>query len=309
MTMPKQDHSVGVIVGRFQVPELHKAHVELINMVCNKHDKTIIILGVSPLMVTQENPLDFEARKQMILSYYPEVSVVYIKDMNGDDIWSKKLDSIIVDLITPSQKPMLYGGRDSFIARYAGKFDTTELEPEVYERYSGTEIRREVARGSTKASPDFRMGVTWAAHSRFPTNYATVDIIILNEERDKMLLARKENEIKLRFIGGFADPRSETYEQDARREVAEEAHIEITDPVYIGSLKIDDWRYRNEVDKIKSLIFEAKHFSGSPKADDDIVELQWVDVSVMREGITKGILMPTHEPILRLWQHKNQDPS
>ena len=51
---PKYD--VGVIIGRFQVPELHQAHLDLIQAACNAHDKVIIFLGLSPLMVTQENP-------------------------------------------------------------------------------------------------------------------------------------------------------------------------------------------------------------------------------------------------------------
>jgi bifunctional NMN adenylyltransferase/nudix hydrolase len=53
------------------VPELHDAHKDLIETVCDKHDKVIIFLGLSPLMVTRENPLDFESRKQMILEQFP----------------------------------------------------------------------------------------------------------------------------------------------------------------------------------------------------------------------------------------------
>jgi bifunctional NMN adenylyltransferase/nudix hydrolase len=71
MRLQEDSYDVGVIVGRFQVPELHDAHKDLIETVCDKHDKVIIFLGLSPLMVTRENPLDFESRKQMILESSP----------------------------------------------------------------------------------------------------------------------------------------------------------------------------------------------------------------------------------------------
>lgn len=273
-------HSVGVIVGRFQVHELNDAHRELIARVCNKHDKTIIFLGLSPLMVTIENPLDFEARKQMILEAFSNVTVLYIKDVNNDEVWSQKLDEMIDDVTTPAQAPILYGGRDSFINRYTGKYPTEELEPESYIKYSGTEIRRNIALNSTKSSPEFRAGVVWASQSRFPICYPTVDVAIFNEDYSKILLGRKPSENNYRLIGGFADPASSSYEADARREVREEAGIEITDPQYIRSFQIDDWRYRGEIDKIKTLLFGAKIFSGAPRPNDDIVEIRWFDVMV-----------------------------
>ncbi len=33
---------VGVIVGRFQVNELHEAHIDLITSVTNKHDRVLV---------------------------------------------------------------------------------------------------------------------------------------------------------------------------------------------------------------------------------------------------------------------------
>lgn len=62
--MLKEDISTGVIIGRFQVPFLHQVHKELIETVVNNHNKTIIILGVSPIPCTIRNPLDFEGRKK-----------------------------------------------------------------------------------------------------------------------------------------------------------------------------------------------------------------------------------------------------
>lgn len=277
MEVKTDTYDVGVIVGRFQVPELHNGHIDLINSVLQRHDKVLIFLGLSPLMVTAENPLDFESRKQMLLEKFPTVNVLYIKDTHSDQLWSKSLDQMIDDVCTPGQTVVLYGSRDSFISHYEGRFPTQELVQQSF--FSGRETRKAIARKSTKASADFRAGVVWASQGRFPTAYTTVDIAIFSENGDKILLGRKANEDKYRLIGGFSDPRSESFEQDARREVMEETHVEITDPEYISSAKVDDWRYRNEVDCIKTLLFKAKYQSGKPRPDDDIAEVKWFKIT------------------------------
>jgi len=296
------EHDVGVIVGRFQVHDLHGMHRHLIESVCAKHHKVIVFLGLSPLPVTAENPLDFEARKQMLLAAYPDLNVLYIQDVNNDQLWSRKLDAEIAKVTTPAQSPILYGGRDSFIEHYRGAYPTEVLEPEHYIRVSGSQLRKEVGRRRTKNSPDWRAGVVWASQSRFPTSFTTVDIAVFSEDYERILLCRKADEKLWRLIGGFADPSSETFEQDARREVHEETHIEITDPMYLGSFKVDDWRYRNEQDKVKTLLFAAKHQSGTPRPDDDIEEVGWFDIWRGDESILDIDLelkvMPNHRPLL-----------
>ena len=62
---------VGVLVGRFQVPNLHPGHIELIQSVCEAHSKVLIFLGLAPTKATRNNPLDFESRKHMILEKFP----------------------------------------------------------------------------------------------------------------------------------------------------------------------------------------------------------------------------------------------
>lgn len=290
----KQDYDVGVIVGRFQVHELHKAHIDLIQTVCTRHDKVLIFLGLSPLMVTTENPLDYESRKQMILEKFPKVNVLYVKDQFSDQVWSKKLDEQIADVTSPAQSVVLYGSRDSFMGHYHGKYSTQELEQEQY--VSGSEVRKTISR-SVRATPDFRAGVIWASHGKFPTCYPTVDVAIFSRSGDKVLLGRKSNEEQYRLIGGFADPNSYSYEDDARREVQEEASIEISDPVYVTSAKVEDWRYRKERDCIKTLLFRATHVGGDPRPDDDIAEVKWFDVAGFLPDMAN--IMPNHRVLLR----------
>lgn len=289
---------VGVIVGRFQVHELHEAHKELIKSVCEAHGKVLIFLGLSPARVTRNNPLDFESRKQMILDVFPQVNVLYIKDVKSDKVWSDSLDQQITDLVGPGQSVTLYGSRDCFISHYSGKYPTEELIQEVF--VSGTETRKAISK-KVKNTPEFRAGVIWAAYNQYPKVFATVDVAILNEDESKILLARKTGEDQYRFIGGFAEPNSETYEQDARREVQEESGIEITDPKYIGSFYIDDWRYRQEVDRIKTILFVCKYQFGRPVAGDDVCEVRWFEFKdfVNQENQTK-FLVENHRKMMEV---------
>jgi bifunctional NMN adenylyltransferase/nudix hydrolase len=286
-------YDVGIIVGRFQVPSLHEAHTELIRRVWEKHDRVIIFLGVAPVWVTRNNPLDFEARKQMILREFPELTVLYIKDTVSDNDWSTALDRQIADVVGPNQKVLLYGGRDSFLNRYTGKYATEELEPETYINVSGTEIRRQVS-NKVKASPDFRAGVIWAAANQYTKVYPTVDVAVY-DEKGRWLLARKPYETKFRFIGGFADSTSSCYENDARREVAEEAGVEVDGITYVGSSLIDDWRYRNEADKIKTILFKAKYIFGRPTAADDVCEVRWFETRDLWDAV-----VDEHRPLVEL---------
>ncbi len=114
--------------------------------------------------------------------------------------------------------------------------------------------------------------------------FPTIDVAIWNESRTELLMARKEHEVKYRFIGGFAE-KSGCYEDDVRREVEEEAHIEIGDIQYVGSCAVDDWRYRGEVDGIKTIFFESTYIHGRPTPDDDIVELQWIKTNELESKI------------------------
>ncbi len=296
LLLKAETYDVGVIVGRFQVPELHDAHRALIRTVMERHDKVILVLGMSPVGPTANNPLDFQARSQMIFEEFPGLIVTSIKDLPSDAAWSARLDGIVADLVTPSQTVVLYGSRDSFLDHYSGRFSKAELLQESY--VSGTQIRKKITSGSTFNSAAFRAGVVWGASCKYPTCYVAVDIAVFDYMQDgSILLARKSTDPanEWRFIGGFLDPTKGTcLEDNARREVAEEASgIEIGDLKYVSSQLVDDWRYRNEADKIMSVLFKARYLHGAPKPADDICELKWFKLT----DVTESTFVPSHRPL------------
>lgn len=297
----KQDCAdVGIIVGRFQINDLHEAHIDLINTVTERHDRVLIFLGNSPLRNTLNNPLDFRARRAMIAENFSDVEIHYINDTSDDEVWSKNLDKLIAEQLTPHQTVMLYGSRDSFLKAYKGSHKTCELEASTF--VSATEVRKRVS-NNYPANKDYRAGMIAATAHRFPTAYQCVDVAIINIDKNEMLLAKKPGEKLLRFIGGFSDPRCPSLEADARREVKEEASVEVGDPIYVGSTLVDDWRYRNEIDKIKTALFVAPYIYGKPEAGDDIAEVHWVSL----KNLLRTDLLPSHRPLFDLLKEKVLD--
>ncbi|MBP6732052.1 MAG: NUDIX domain-containing protein [Chitinophagales bacterium] len=288
---------IGVIVGRFQVNELHTGHAEMIKDVAAKHKRVVVFLGVAPVLVTRSNPLDFITRKEMLLQLFPHLTILSIPDTPSDYDWSRELDKRIREAC-PVGSVVMYGSRDSFIKYYSGSFETSEL-PE-HQSTSGTEVRLSISQ-EVKASPDFRAGVIFAAYNQYPKVYPTVDVAILKD--DKILLGRKPGQNKFRFIGGFTDPTDSSYEEAAARETLEETGVAVSDIKYAGSAKIDDWRYRSEQDKIITHLFVAQYQSGEPGAKDDIVELRWFTTTDLNE---EEVVREHHVLLQLLQKHLNK---
>jgi len=276
-TVNPEEFPIGVIVARFQVPELHSAHIKLLDTVTGFHNKVILFLGIAPTnSLTKVNPLDFASRKAMIQEIYPDIVVIPLRDQRTNELWSYILDNKIGEIYR-SSKALLYGGRESFIPHYCGKNETIELVGKPAD-LSGTQIRDAVAK-EIGTTVDFRKGVIHASYVGYPSVYPCVDVISHNESNNTILLGRKENEDKFRFIGGHVDLSDQSFESAANREFREETRgAEIADLKYIGSAKIADWRHDNVNSGIISALFIGKHIFGKAEASDDIVETKWFEI-------------------------------
>lgn len=138
--------------------------------------------------------------------------------------------------------------------------------------------------------------------NKYPTSFQAVDVIILDKKADfnNLLLGRKLSQEKWRFIGGFVDPKDNSLEEAAIRELGEEVKGigSYGAAKYEGSFRVDDPRYRDSVDKIMSAVFlvrisQFKELFGG----DDIFEVKWYDLKHLYENY-KQIIVPEHFPII-----------
>jgi len=297
-------NGIGVIVGRFQVSELHEGHIELFESVLQRHEKVICVLGLSAVKATKANPLNFVARCKMIEEKFPDIQCVYQKDQPSNESWSKQIDNLIGDHVPPESDVKLYGSRDSFIDSYLGRYPTVELVQKSFT--SGTQNRKSNGINSGK-SKEFREGVIWATENQYATAFSAVDVAIVNFDTNRILLGRKPHETKFRLVGGFVDPRTggdgNFLEINARRETMEETGLVVEQLDYVDSFLVDDWRYRGEENKIFSTLFIGHYSSGRPSPNDDIVQLQWFDIPYdgMIEcfsGLNKEDIVDEHHKLL-----------
>ena len=271
--------SIGIIVARFQEPTIKLGHLELITHVQARHDEVAIVLGITRTKGSKRDPLDFETRAQMIREVFPRVHIRSIVDEQSDELWSTKLDSLIEKDFggIHRNKAILYGGRNSFIPHYKGKFTTQQVPTFGKKNLTATKIRLEVGK-KPLPTEDFRNGVIYGSQNQFPRVFITVDIAITRWADDSLLvlLGKKHMDGEIRFPGGFVDPTDNNLELAAKRELMEEAPgISVEGPMtYLGSFLLDDWRYRDD-DKIMTSLFHGEYTWGNTEAGDDLVFVDW----------------------------------
>lgn len=288
-------NKTGVIIARFQSPYLHEGHKSLITSVMERHNKTVIVLGIAPVLGSRRNPLDFPTREKMIKKEYPDLVVLPLRDHPLDTKWSQNLDALLRDTFTGSSF-VLYGSRDSFIHYYSGHNETVEL-PENGS-YKSTIIREQIS-DKVMDSEAFRTGVIYAYANTYLKVYPTVDIAVFKNNRTALLLGRKDIDNTWRLLGGFSDPTDDSYEQAAQRELAEECGPITTTPMqYEGSFRVEDWRYKSEADKIITTLFATDFIAGDPAGSDDVAEVQWYTLPEVAALMAANRTAPEHTPQL-----------
>ena len=287
MASASYTYTVGVVIGRFQLHELHEGHLYLLDTAQEATDVLCVLLGSSGGELTKRNPLPFEVRKRMIEDRYPEAQIYEIMDSTT---WSEDLDALLEEKF-PTAKIRLFGSRDSFAKEYYGRKEVVIVEPK--DAISGTEIRNRVH--TPKDHTSFRLGMVESQKRRFSISYQTVDAAVVDRDHKKILLGRKEKRKSWCFPGGFVDATDASLEDAVLRELHEEVPglTSYSMPKYLGSVRVQDHRYRNEEDKILTALFLMTYESGAPVAGDDLKEVAWFSFEEAKE-----VLQIEHLPLL-----------
>lgn len=253
---------VGVVVGRFQVPELHEAHKQIINIAKLSHKNYIVFIACTSVKGSDRDPLDFDTRAAMVRYQFPDAIIKPIHDNPCDKAWSKNLDGEIVSLF--GKTPVtLYSGDKGFADNYHGRYKVKQFKEINF--YRGTELR-EIQGKIVPTTKEGRCGVIYGVVNQYPRVYFTTDTAVIKNLRNGkklVLLGEKPNLPGLRFPGGFVDPSDKTLELSAKREVFEECGgIETSDFQYVMSTIIDDWRYKVRPEKVMTTFFRCTYMYG-----------------------------------------------
>ena len=138
---------------------------------------------------------------------------------------------------------------------------------------------------------------------QYPTAFHTVDIIATRNVEStvdgnlEVLLGRKHNATDWVFIGGFVEP-TQTAEAAALRELHEETNVFVENEkrlAYLGSLFIDDARYKDSCHKITTSLFTIRLTSEegtAAKGGDDIEIIGWFKINEVSERLSEH-----HKPL------------
>ena len=290
--MATSSRKVGVVVGRFQVAQLHEGHKRLIAFALGDNDITAIVLGKGEALPTERNPLPSPVRACVIRESFPTIAVLEIDDHPSDACWSENLDSLLTEAF-PDSEIRLYASRDSFSPHYSGRLPIVVVP--MVPKVSGTE-KRAAETDPSEWDISFRKGMIAAQRLRPALSYQAVDIAVIRYPELEILLGQKETDDgKWRLIGGFTDPKDGSLEEAALRELTEEAgNISSHELTYVGSYRVDDWRYRRERDKIMTALFVTYYLAGAPHASDDLAKIAWFPLSIGMEYIVE-----THRPLIK----------
>jgi bifunctional NMN adenylyltransferase/nudix hydrolase len=292
----KNEYKVGVVVGRFQVPELHEGHKKLISMAQINHERCIVFIACTEVKGSDRDPLDYDTRAAMVKYQFPGVIVKPIHDNPSDHVWSQELDGEIIKTVG-RKTVMLYASKGGFASCYHGRYKICNV-PEV-DFYRGTELR-EIRGKIVPTTKEGRCGVIYGIVNQYPRLFQTVDMAVVKIESGKpyILLGIKKNMEGLRFPGGFVDQSDESLEDAAKREVYEECGgINTDDYEYVCSGIVDDWRYRNRPEKVMSSLFKCTYMWGPydeacKKPDSEFTKLAFYPV----DRKTSEKMADTHKP-------------
>jgi bifunctional NMN adenylyltransferase/nudix hydrolase len=271
---------LGVIIARFQTDELTTAHRYLLEQVATRVNRVLILLGVSPT-VGKKNPLEYSLRENMVREWWAcqfpsrDIHVLPLLDQPHDEPWAAQADALI-NAVNVNGTAIIYCGPDGAgpVYREAGG----RWPIEVLDSMGGHASRLREAM-LPRYSKDFRAGIIYGLERRFVNPYPVVDAII--RDGDRVLLGHKKSVDRdpsgreWRLIGGFVDMNDASLEVAVRREVLEETGLEVSEPMYVGSAKVDDWRFRSGPEGILSSVFSCERVFGEPRPSDDIDDLRW----------------------------------
>ena len=261
------------------------------------HKNILILLGCRLSPSNRDNPLNYEMRYQMLKKVCPNALIMPVFDRETDATWSKQVDSLVMTAF-PGQDVILYGGRNSFIPYYSGRYKTEALNFGGND-VTATEIRKEIS-SQVVDSSDFRSGVIYALNNLPPQVIPCVDIAVYKRDPTiQLLLIKKNEESGWRFPGGHIDLGDPDMKSAATRELLEETGISNTWLRAIGSVQIDDWRLRDRTDvKYMTTLFVGDlSTKQSPSAGDDADQADWIDLD--KAG---NYLMKEHIPLLTMFK-------
>lgn len=293
---------LGILIGRFQVPEMHEGHRFLVREIQSQCDKVLILFGSANRTRSVKNPFTYRERAEATKRLFPEVICAPLNDYPyNDSQWMADVAATIdhvVDILCKENDicpvPILYGhhkdGNDYL--KWFPQFEYVNINSEI--DISGTEVRnshKHLLPESVQIDMEY-----FAKEKDMFKNYPFPEALNINcgdavlECSGHILLIKRG---RSPGMGNWALPgghknTNETFLQCALRELVEETNIRIPERVLIGSIErtylFDSPTRSSGIPKSTlavHIVVKPDPNGSLPRANgqDDAVETRWVPIS------------------------------
>jgi len=293
--------TVGVVLGRFQLHELHAGHIALLDYVASNYKRMLILVGVRPAEQSDTNPLNFETRKLMLQEAYPKATILPVVDSRSDDVWSQNVDRTIQSAYTYEVKARFHVGRDSFAPHYSGKYPVEQHQFGLVD-FGASDVRRGI-KNEVLDTPAARLGAINAIMNLPHRLTVMVDMVMYRKHEPtphdyEILVGRKAGESQWRLPGGHVDAK-ESFREAASREMYEETGMLLTDGAkgweFVDDFDVPDWRVR-DTDRIsyRSVLMVGPYSWGEAVGSDDLPEVKWVWASTLKNSGLQSVIVEEH---------------
>lgn len=294
---------LGVLIGRFQVPEMHEGHRFIVRQMLEQCDQVLVLFGSANRTRSVKNPFTYRERQQATLKLFPGILTAPLNDyLYNDSQWMADVAATIEDCReglcheyeTGNVEVVLYGhhkdGNDYL--KWFPQYQYVNINSDI--DISGTEVRNSVMHmlpESVQADAQY-FAKERDTFKNYPypgsLNICCGDAVV--ECLGHILL------IKRKFTpgaGNWALPgghknTNETFLQCALRELQEETNLRIPEPVLLGSIKstrlFDSPKRSSGIPKLTlavHLVVKPNPDGSLPRANgsDDAAETSWVPVA------------------------------
>lgn len=293
---------LGVLIGRFQVPQMHEGHRFIVRRMLEQCDEVLILFGSANRTRSVKNPFTYRERREATHRLFPSVITAPLNDyLYNDSQWMADVAATIqgvLESVTSDHQEnfevVLYGhhkdGNDYL--KWFPQYDYVNINSDI--DISGTEVRNSFMH---LLPENVQADAAYFAKERetfnkypYPAslNICCGDAVV--ECLGHILL------IKRKFTpgaGNWALPgghknTNETFLECALRELAEETNLRIPLPVLLGSIKstrlFDSPKRSSGIPKLTvavHMVVKPNPDGSLPRANgsDDAAETSWVPIS------------------------------
>ena len=293
---------LGVLIGRFQVPQMHEGHRFIVRQMMEQCDQVLVLFGSANRTRSVKNPFTYRERREEALKLFPNIWTAPLNDyLYNDSQWMADVAATIEDArveacdqFETAVEVVLYGhhkdGNDYL--KWFPQFEYVNINSDI--DISGTEVRNSYAH---LLPENVQADMKYFAKERqtfksypYPDslNICCGDAVV--ECLGHILL------IKRKFTpgaGNWALPgghknTDETFLQCALRELKEETNIRVPEPVLLGSIKstrlFDSPKRSSGIPKLTlavHLVVKPNPDGSLPRANgsDDAAETSWVPIA------------------------------